>query len=748
MGTTNINGQQVTINISDSIPPDNIATIDKGTLVGNTKSKEQLEVWQTEVEDKVDKISTSAIKGEATPTSSPTPYNATDYPKGLYEKWEIKTAGTYTNFKDAANAPIVVSSTDLEKKLVYINVTNGVSKLDITGIPGAAIATDFNITNTDKAQSAFTINDFLVNKVKGGESEELSSTVEQVGAFYKNIGVTTDGSSPDGLTAGLYSVKTNAISIADASKFMTKAFIKLSTAGAFKFCIGTWNSATNIFTIRWTSDQKTGVVGWNNYSFQEKIFTGEMAAVLCLDNTTAQISFGGSGVAGNMFLQYSTTGATPGQGASGSFYSLYFELKDIDLVNVPSSAMFNLEKSVSKITEKFATNGYSGQEFIKGDSSQVSADSDANSGYAINKIDLATTSLLSKLEIRTITAGVYNIAIGFIEQSGKFIEKLIITKTLTAGINIININPVVINIGDYVGFKFPSKYPVNNNPTVASLWSSNSYTTALTQVAGKSLPIKLFLREYVESPIATKADITTVNSSILGIKQNFINNGKQVKLIFNPNNTVSWEYVEGYSKILHLGNSILRHAIMSYWWSDCGMAAKTKADDYAHRFLAKMKTIKPSAQSWEQNIAAWELDPTGYNKSQLDTLLTSQAYDLIVIRLGENATAIAPATYKTAFRDLVNYIQSKVPTARIVIGGMFWANAGLDNGMQQIAVEKNLAYADMSGLDISTNKSFIGDIVQGDDGQSHAVDNAGVANHPNNNGMEAIASRLFNALSL
>lgn len=47
---------------------------------------------------------------------------------------------------------------------------------------------------------------------------------------------------------------------------------------------------------------------------------------------------------------------------------------------------------------------------------------------------------------------------------------------------------------------------------------------------------------------------------------------------------------------------------------------------------------------------------------------------------------------------------------------MFWSNTGLDTAMQQIAVEKNLVYADMSGLDISTNKSFIGDIVQGDDG--------------------------------
>lgn len=153
MGITNVNGQQVTININDTIPPENVATIDKGSLVGNTKSKEQLQVWQDEVEEKVNKISTSAIKGEATPTSSPTAYNPTDYPKGLYEKWEVKTEGTYTNFKDASNQSIVISSQDLDKKLAYINVTNGVSKKDIVDIPGVAVASEFDPTDNEQAQT-------------------------------------------------------------------------------------------------------------------------------------------------------------------------------------------------------------------------------------------------------------------------------------------------------------------------------------------------------------------------------------------------------------------------------------------------------------------------------------------------------------------------------------------------------------------------------------------------------------------
>lgn len=77
----------------------------------------------------------SGSKGEATPTSSPTPWAPGD--PDLFEKWDIKTPGTYTNFKDASNNPIVVTADDLDGKLVQIWVTNGVSKLEISSMPQA-----------------------------------------------------------------------------------------------------------------------------------------------------------------------------------------------------------------------------------------------------------------------------------------------------------------------------------------------------------------------------------------------------------------------------------------------------------------------------------------------------------------------------------------------------------------------------------------------------------------------------------
>lgn len=153
MGVNTVNATQVTINVTDSIPPENIATIDKGSLVGNTKSKEQLQTWQDAIEEQIEKISTYAVKGEATPTSSPTPYNPTDYPKGLFEKWEVKSVGVYTNFKDGSTPPqsIEITAEDLNKKLAYINVTNGVSKKDTIDIPGVVAKTDYDKNDNTNA---------------------------------------------------------------------------------------------------------------------------------------------------------------------------------------------------------------------------------------------------------------------------------------------------------------------------------------------------------------------------------------------------------------------------------------------------------------------------------------------------------------------------------------------------------------------------------------------------------------------
>ena len=178
---------------------------------------------------------------------------------------------------------------------------------------------------------------------------------------------------------------------ADANKFVTSANIRLAIGGLYRLCIGKWDGTK--FVIRWESADLTGVNGWNNTELSGlklKVNTGEQMAIKCLPSSTASIYFGDPRAPNNRFQQFSTTVNGRAEANLGSYFCIWFELKDIDLIPVESNAIFNLSKSVSKIVNDFSQNGYTGLESVLGQAI-VSSDSTAGEGYAINKIDLTTS---------------------------------------------------------------------------------------------------------------------------------------------------------------------------------------------------------------------------------------------------------------------------------------------------------------------------------------------------------------------
>ncbi|RKE82020.1 hypothetical protein [Chryseobacterium sp. AG363] len=101
----------------------------------------------------------SILKGEATPTSSPTAWLPGS--PDLYEKWEATTVGTYTNFKGSNGLPIEVTLTDIDKKFVFLNMTNGVAKKTTVPIPGVNVSPVFDPLDSEKAQGGKQIADYI-----------------------------------------------------------------------------------------------------------------------------------------------------------------------------------------------------------------------------------------------------------------------------------------------------------------------------------------------------------------------------------------------------------------------------------------------------------------------------------------------------------------------------------------------------------------------------------------------------------
>lgn len=146
MSGTNVNIGQITVNVNDTIPPDNYATVDAGTKVGTVYTKEQDNAWRKEVEDKT----SSGIKGIAKPDD-------TIVTTGFY-RMLVEDSDTYTNYLDVLNAPIVVLPSDFNivngvyKNEVFIDVNNGVStkkvyaKVGENGANGTAEIPNYDAT--------------------------------------------------------------------------------------------------------------------------------------------------------------------------------------------------------------------------------------------------------------------------------------------------------------------------------------------------------------------------------------------------------------------------------------------------------------------------------------------------------------------------------------------------------------------------------------------------------------------------
>ncbi len=246
-----------------------------------------------------------------------------------------------------------------------------------------------------------------------------------------------------------------------------------------------------------------------------------------------------------------------------------------------------------------------------------------------------------------------------------------------------------------------------------------------------------------ETDIATLKNISTANI----LKVTSANTDKWQIVVSNTGvlSTVSLTV----NKWLALGNSITRHPITSFWWGDWGMAATVREKDWVHRLNVKIKGTRTTTPIFSaQNIADWEINHGTYNLNLMDSYFAGDE-DLVVIRLGENVGVFT--NYETNFNDLIAYVKSKAPLARIVVTGNFWTNSTKEIAQKNASDANACIWVQLNQLDSATYKSTLDTSVYGDDLAWHLVSDggataAGVANHPGDVGMEAIADAIFSVI--
>ena len=191
-------------------------------------------------------------------------------------------------------------------------------------------------------------------------------------------------------------------------------------------------------------------------------------------------------------------------------------------------------------------------------------------------------------------------------------------------------------------------------------------------------------------------------------------------------------------RVLFVGNSITRHAPAPAigWTRDCGMAASALDRDYVHLLMRKFRETDPGAAFCVCQVADWERNyKNGSETYPLFAAARDFRADVIFFRFIENVPRkdFDAEVFKREYAAFADYLN---PTGKawIVLSSGFWKHEG-DAAIWTVAVERGYPFVDLGDLGERDDMKAIG-----------LFEHTGVANHPGDRGMEAIAERFWNAV--
>ncbi|HOY60765.1 MAG TPA: SGNH/GDSL hydrolase family protein, partial [Verrucomicrobiota bacterium] len=196
-------------------------------------------------------------------------------------------------------------------------------------------------------------------------------------------------------------------------------------------------------------------------------------------------------------------------------------------------------------------------------------------------------------------------------------------------------------------------------------------------------------------------------------------------------------------RILFLGNSITLHGPKADigWTANWGMAASSEDKDYVHLVTTALARHTGSTpQIMVRNIADFERNYASYDVDGQMRDLFGFDPDLVVLAIGENVPALASEEARAQFKAGVMRILGATLARRhplVVVRSCFNADPTKDQLLKQAAEEAGALFVDAGpfGRD-ETN------IARSERSFAHA----GVAGHPGDKGMQALADAIVQAV--
>jgi lysophospholipase L1-like esterase len=200
-----------------------------------------------------------------------------------------------------------------------------------------------------------------------------------------------------------------------------------------------------------------------------------------------------------------------------------------------------------------------------------------------------------------------------------------------------------------------------------------------------------------------------------------------------------------HSRILFLGNSITLHPPKPDigWTNNFGMAASAQEKDYVH-LLLKLFTDAAGGKAPEaqiRNAADFEREYATYLIATKFKELAEFKADTVILCIGENVPGLATQAeqdrFKAAVKELLTLVKGSGSPA-IYVRSSFWPDGVKDGILKQVCAELGGTFVDISRL--------------GSDPKNYArserkFSHDGVAGHPGDAGMAAIAEAIWGAIS-
>jgi hypothetical protein len=196
-------------------------------------------------------------------------------------------------------------------------------------------------------------------------------------------------------------------------------------------------------------------------------------------------------------------------------------------------------------------------------------------------------------------------------------------------------------------------------------------------------------------------------------------------------------------RLLFVGNSITLHgpAEQIGWAGNWGMAASAEEKDYVHLVVdsvAKRLGTKPEFRV--VNLAEFERNYANFDAAgRLKEELAFQA-DTVIVALGENVPALKTDETKAKFTESAVRLLTRLKRegqSALYVRSCFWPDAAKDAALKEACATNGGIFVDIAAL--------------GKDEKNYArserkIAHAGVAAHPGDKGMRAIADAIFAAM--